>query len=422
MSCAGRTFPELGRKIIAAIPLAFQKVAADDSVLGSLVQSDGTGLATSYSRLIRKAFDRRYGGKSRRDKFTFAPDGTLVPDSSGFTQTEHNFSMFFGLAIQLYEATLISDDSPFDKFAKKTGGDDSALTAQQKSGLEIFLGQGKCIACHSSAMFTKASLLHLQDENEEEGLVEYMLMGDANNGPALYDNGFYNIGVTPTFEDIGRGGTGPFGVPLSFTRQFTDSTPPCTTDAPNDECIDMFEVNPCTFEIPFTGQTPANCANFIPDGGIADHRVAVDGAMKVPTLRNVGLTAPFFHNGGQATLAQVVAFYNRGGDRRGNCNDGNTDTTALRDGPCNLDPDIDVLGLDSGQQEDLVAFLLALTDERVNCEKAPFDHPEITVTEGHSTTDSDGDGKADDIMLTIDAVGAGGLSSCFTNSGDYFIK
>ena len=45
-------------------------------------------------------------------------------------------------------------------------------------------------------------------------------------------------------------------------------------------------------------------------------RVAVDGSFKVPTLRNVELTGPYFHNGGYATLEQVVDFYSRGGNAR----------------------------------------------------------------------------------------------------------
>ena len=44
-------------------------------------------------------------------------------------------------------------------------------------------------------------------------------------------------------------------------------------------------------------------------------RVAVDGAHKVPALRNVELTAPYFHNGGMATLEQVKAFA-KGGSAR----------------------------------------------------------------------------------------------------------
>ncbi len=35
------------------------------------------------------------------------------------------------------------------------------------------------------------------------------------------------------------------------------------------------------------------------------------GAFKVPTLRNIALTAPYFHNGRFATLAQALAFYVR---------------------------------------------------------------------------------------------------------------
>ena len=41
-----------------------------------------------------------------------------------------------------------------------------------------------------------------------------------------------------------------------------------------------------------------------------------DGTFKVPSLRNLELTAPYFHNGGQRTIRQVVEFYNRGGDFR----------------------------------------------------------------------------------------------------------
>ena len=35
---------------------------------------------------------------------------------AGFTQMEGNFSLFWGLAIQCYEATLVSDQTPFDQF------------------------------------------------------------------------------------------------------------------------------------------------------------------------------------------------------------------------------------------------------------------------------------------------------------------
>ena len=40
----------------------------------------------------------------------------------------------------------------------------------------------------------------------------------------------------------------------------------------------------------------------------------VDGAFKVPSLRNVALTAPYFHNGDARTLREVVELYSRGGN------------------------------------------------------------------------------------------------------------
>src|SRR5206468_187012 len=97
---------------------------------------------------------------------------------------------------------------------------------------------------------------------------------------------------------------------------------------------------------------------------------------KVPSLRNAALTGPYFHNGGQATLGQVVAFYNRGGDRT---DVPGGDTSGV---PSNVHPDIKVLALTRAEQLALVAFLESLTDPRVQCEQAPFDHPELLVPNG----------------------------------------
>jgi len=158
------------------------------------------------------------------------------------------------------------------------------------------MNTGKCINCHGGPEFSNAAS-HLQAESQENGLVERMFMGD--NGVALYDNGFYNIGVTSTSFDPGVGNVDPFGHPLSFTEQFRQKlqgqNPP-----------DPFEVDPCAFEIPVDA---ANCATK-PDAGF---RPAIRGAFKVPSLRNVELTGPYMHNGSMATLEQVVEFYNRRG-------------------------------------------------------------------------------------------------------------
>jgi len=92
------------------------------------------------------------------------------------------------------------------------------------------------------------------------------------------------------------------------------------------------------------------------------------GVFKAPGLRNVELTGPYFHNGGQATLEQVLDFYSRRGDFP---DDGN------------LGPGVAQINLGAGDRTSIVAFLKSLTDDRVRFERAPFDHPELCVPVGH---------------------------------------
>ena len=68
-------------------------------------------------------------------------------------------------------------------------------------------------------------------------------------------------------------------------------------------------------------------------------------AFKTPGLRNVGLTAPYFHDGSEPTLEGVVRFYNQGGKQR--------------DGA--VSPDVRPLQLSETSIGDLVAFLGSLT-------------------------------------------------------------
>jgi cytochrome c peroxidase len=70
------------------------------------------------------------------------------------------------------------------------------------------------------------------------------------------------------------------------------------------------------------------------------------GAFKTPTLRDVAARPPYMHDGSLATLADVVAFYNRGGVANPS-----------------LSPEMKPLGLGAVEEADLVAFLLALTGE-----------------------------------------------------------
>jgi len=100
------------------------------------------------------------------------------------------------------------------------------------------------------------------------------------------------------------------------------------------------------------------------------NRVSRRGAAKVPQLRNVELTGPYFHNGGKLTLRQVVNFYAHGGDFP-------VTNVAHRDmNIVDLDHDVQSV-LSSPDRIALTAFLLTLTDERVAREQAPFDRPEL---------------------------------------------
>ena len=143
-------------------------------------------------------------------------------------------------------------------------------------------------------------------------------------------------------------------------------------------------------------------------------------------MRNVALTQPYFHNGGTFTLEQVVDFYNRGGDRRGpedNDTTGLVAPDATNGGTTNLHPAMNPLGLTDQERADLVSFMrYALTDPRVACERAPFDHPSLPLRNGHDgdekkVKDKNKDGLGDDLLLVLPAVGAKGLpsSQCLHN-------
>lgn len=69
------------------------------------------------------------------------------------------------------------------------------------------------------------------------------------------------------------------------------------------------------------------------------------GLFKVPSLRNVEVTAPYMHNGSLPTLEDVVHHYNQGGFPHPN-----------------KSAEIQPLYLSSNEEADLVAFLQALTD------------------------------------------------------------
>lgn len=137
------------------------------------------------------------------------------------------------------------------------------------------------------------------------------------------------------------------------------------------------------------------------------YRVLADGAMKVPLLRNVELTGPYFHNGGDLTLAQTVQFYIRGGNF--------ADLNAK-----DIEPSmaVSLMAIEEADTAPLVHFLLTLTDERVRFEQAPFDHPQIRVPNGHLEATQEitpGVVVAADDILEVPAVGAAGRATPIAN-------
>lgn len=304
MSYAGRTWPKLGKKMLRLVALGTQAIAPDDSVLGEFANTEGLGLRLnlSYAALVRAAFKPEFWESAAIvDAAGRAIDGVWRPRRSHeFTQMEFNFPIFWGLAVQAYQATLISDDTRVDRHLD---GDRNALTGLELDGLNEFLSDAsRCAQCHSGPEFTAASFTSVAARGF-----------DARRPDAF---GFFRIGVSPMDDDIGAGGTDGFGIPL-FPAASHDST---------------------------------------------------RGLFKTPGLRNVELTGPYFHTGGAATLAQVMAFYDRRGD--------------FREGG-NLDPGFLASELGSRSGERLTAFLKALTDDRVRYERAPFDHPALCVPTGH---------------------------------------
>ena len=72
----------------------------------------------------------------------------------------------------------------------------------------------------------------------------------------------------------------------------------------------------------------------------------------------------------------------------------------------------------------VVRFMESLTDRRVQCDQAPFDHPALALPHGHATAEGSRAGTAADQSVVLPAVGASGYAPssglCIPNSGDLF--
>ena len=151
-----------------------------------------------------------------------------------YTLIQYNFALFFGLAVQLYEATLVSDDTPWDRFRREhppptdpalnpwTNTSPNHISRLALFGAHLFNDRTRgptnirCSNCHEQAELTDASVRRI---------------AAAVNGPVrnrdgnIIDKGFNNIGVRPTDDDLGVGASDVFG-PLSLARRLFPGAPP----------------------------------------------------------------------------------------------------------------------------------------------------------------------------------------------------
>jgi cytochrome c peroxidase len=159
-------------------------------------------------------------------------------------------------AIAAYERTLVSRNSPFDRFI---AGDKNAITEAQKRGWDLFQHKAQCIKCHTFSL----------------------------GSPFFTDFGFHNTGLvskSQNFQELDRRAK-----EISAKTQASD--PGVLAHNPEFSDLGRFLVTKQPKDI---------------------------GAFKTPSLRDVELTGPYMHDGSIKTLMDVVRFYNQGGDKNPN--------------------------------------------------------------------------------------------------------
>lgn len=160
-----------------------------------------------------------------------------------------------GDAIASYERTLISANSPFDRWFY--GKQQDALNPQAQRGYRIFSGKGQCTACH---FVGEHNALFFDNKLHNTGIGWYSTMAPApEEQRVLIAPGIY---ATVTADKIAMVGL------------------------PEQGDVGLYEIT----------QDPNDRWRY-----------------KTPGLRNVALTAPYMHDGSLLNLADVVAFYNHGG-------------------------------------------------------------------------------------------------------------
>jgi cytochrome c peroxidase len=192
-------------------------------------------------------------------------------------------------AIASYERTQFSFDSPFDHFI---AGDKNAISEAAKRGWELFNTRARCNKCHALT--------------EEKRDTTYFT-----------DNDFHNIGIGIIRHNV-------VALACKAEQEINSS---------NAIDVDRAAI-----------QTDMSALGRF----LITKKDADIASFKTPDLRNVLITAPYFHDGSQQTLWDVMDHYNKG------------------DGIHNpyLDQDIQPLALSEAEIDDLVAFMATLTSSQ----------------------------------------------------------
>src|SRR5262249_39971048 len=193
-------------------------------------------------------------------------------------------------AIAAFERTLLSGDSPVDRYL---AGDLNALNESARNGLMLFRTRARCGICHA------------------------------------FNQNFAAFATFPFFTDGNYRNTGVAAAAPEF-----DAMARRAIAASRDESgVALKELA--------SAARSSDLGRFMVSGNLLDV-----GAFRTPSLRNVALTAPYFHDGSAATLEDVVRFYVKGGNPN-----------------LNRDWQLEPLPLTESEQHDLVEFLKALTSD-----------------------------------------------------------
>jgi len=178
-----------------------------------------------------------------------------------------------GAALAAFE----TEDPAFHPFSSKFDAwlaGEATLSAQELEGLALFNnpGKGNCTACHPS---------------ERQGYSEHALFTDF------------------TYDAVGAPRNWAIGANLVPARSDVDGTlldyVPAEPALPEGAEYAYYDLGLCGPFAP-AALDPAPRVDL-------SHVSSLCGHFKVPTLRNVAITAPYFHNGALPTLREVVRWY-----------------------------------------------------------------------------------------------------------------